>query len=162
MKLLNLIEIETPRGYRAFELYHGDITQLDLKVDVLAISAFSNSYHPVPGTVLAALATNCQIDVQALAREREFDLVEAFGCWVAKTTPNTKFERLLCAELVGGKLEIAEVIGNLFIVLAILELKGIKVQTLALPVLGAGQQQQSPTVVIKELLDSSPTYMHQS
>src|SRR5205085_2288093 len=76
--------------------------------------------------------------------------------------PNTKFERLLCAELVGGKLEIAEVIGNLFIVLAMLEWKGIKVRTLALPVLGTGQQQQSPAVVIEALLRSSLKYMNQS
>src|SRR2546423_15501372 len=103
MQPLNLIEVETPWGYRTFELYHGDITQLDFKVDVLAISAFRWNYEPIANTVIGALWRSCQINVQTLSEQREFDLVDVFGCWVAKATPNTKFERLLCAELIGGK-----------------------------------------------------------
>jgi hypothetical protein len=162
MKLLNRIEIETPWGYRSFELYHGDITKLDFKVDVLAISAFSNNYELIAGTVIEALWRNCQINVQELSERRELDLIDTFGCWVAKAKPNTEFERLVCAELVGGKLKISEVIENLFIVLSILEMKGVKVQTLALPVLGTGNQQQEPEIVIKELLNNSLKYMTHS
>jgi hypothetical protein len=162
MKPLNLIEIETPWGYRTFELYHGDVTQLDFKIDVLAISAFKGNYEPLAGTVIGALWQSCQINVKALSEQREFDLVDAFGCWVAQAAPNTKFERLLCAELVGGKFQINEVIENLFVVLSILEMKGIKAHTLALPVLGAGNQRQDPSVVIKELLDGSLRYMNHS
>ena len=162
MKPLNLIEIETPWGFRTFELYHGDITQLDFKVDVLAISAFKGDYTPLPHTVIGALSRNCQISVEALAKEREFDLTDIFSCWSAKAPPNDSFERLICAELVGGKLKISDVIENLFVVLSILEMKGIKTQTLALPVLGAGNQQQDPELIIKELLDDSLKYMTHS
>ncbi|MGB8507478.1 MAG: DUF4145 domain-containing protein [Pyrinomonadaceae bacterium] len=162
MNLLNIIEVETRSGYRTFELYQGDITQLDIKVDVIAFSAFTDNYEPVPGTVIGALSENCLIDVEALAGKREFDLVETFGCWVAKATPNTKFERILCAELVGGRLDISEVVENLFIVLSILEMKGIKPQTLALPVLGAGNQKLNAETMIKELLDRSLSFMNHS
>lgn len=162
MKPLNLIDIETPWGYRTFELHQGDITQLDFKVDVLAISAFRGDYEPVSGTVIDALLKNCQVDLKALSGHREFDLVDVFGCWIAKAVPDTKFERILCAEMVGGKFEIREVIENVFAVLSMLEMKNVKPQTLALPILGAGQQQQSATVVIRELLDCSLRYMHHS
>lgn len=162
MKQLNLVEIDTPWGYRTFELYHGDITKLDFKVDVLAISAFSGDYEPVVNTVIGALWRNCQIDVQALSERREIDLVDTFGCWVAKAKPDTQFERIVCVELIGGKLEISEVIENLFVMLSILEMKGVKMQSLALPVLGSGNQRQNPAVIIKELLDNSLKYMNHS
>jgi Domain of unknown function (DUF4145) len=162
MKQLNLVEIATHWGYRTFELYHGDITKLDFKVDVLAISAFSKDYDPDEKSVIGALWRNCQIDVQALSERREIDLVDTFGCWVAKAKPNTQFERIVCAEVIGRELEISAVIENLFVMLSILEMKGVKIQTLALPVLASGNQQQDPAVIIKELLDNSLKYMNHS
>ncbi|HEU4710284.1 MAG TPA: DUF4145 domain-containing protein [Pyrinomonadaceae bacterium] len=162
MKPINLIEIETSWGFRSFELHEGDITQLDFTVDVLAISAFKGDYEPVPGTVIEALLKNVQIDMKELSKRREFDLVEAFGCWIAKVAPGKNFERILCAEIVGGKFETKEVIENVFAVLSMLEMKKIRPEILALPILGAGQQQQSASEVIKELLDCSLRYMQQS
>jgi hypothetical protein len=162
MKQLNLLEIDTHWGYRTFELYHGDITQLDFKVDVLAISAFRGDYAPTASSVIGALWRNCQINVEALSEQRQVDLIDALGCWVAKAKPNTKFERIVCTELIGGKLEINEVIENLFVVLSVLEMKGYKTQTLALPVLGSGNQQLDPTMVIRELLNNSLKYMNHS
>jgi hypothetical protein len=162
MKQLNLLEIDTHWGYRTFELYHGDITQLDFKVDVLAISAFRGDYAPTANSVIGALLRSCQINMQALSEQREIDLVDAFSCWVAKARPNNKFERVVCAELIGGKLEIKEVIENLFVVLSILEMKGVKAQTLALPVLGSGNQRLDPAVIIKELLSNSLKYLNHS
>jgi len=47
MMSVNLVEIEAMSGFRTFELYQGDITLLDFKVDLSAISAFANDYSPV-------------------------------------------------------------------------------------------------------------------
>ena len=162
MKPLNLIDIETPWGFRTFELHQGDITQLDMDVDVLVVSAFKGNYAPVPGTIIEALLNNLQIDLRELAKAREFDLVDVFGCWTAQVVPKNKFGRIICAEMVGGKLEAKEVVENVFAVLSMLEMKNIKPETLALPVLGAGQQQLSATEIIKNLLDCAVRYMHQS
>lgn len=162
MNLLNLIEVETPWGYRTYELHHGDITQLDLKVDVLAISAFKGNYAPDPATVIGALHRKSGVSVEALSAQREYDFVDALGCWVAKAPAGANFERLLCAEFVGGKFDLGEVIENVFVVLSMLGLKGVRTQTLALPALGAGNQQQSLSVVIKALLDSSQKHMNHS
>jgi Domain of unknown function (DUF4145) len=162
MKRINLIDIETQWGYRTFELHQGDITRFDFKIDVLAISAFKGDYRPVKGTLIEALFKKCQIDLEALSAQREYDLVEPLGCWIAKAKPDTKFERLICVEIVGHKFEIREVVENLFAMLAMLEVKGIKPQTLALPILGGGQQKLKPADVIKELLEGATKYMHHS
>jgi hypothetical protein len=162
MKPLNLIDIETPWGYRSFELHHRDLTELDFKVDVLAVSAFSKNYEPVPNTVIGALHDKCQIDMKALAEDPEYDLVDAFGCWVAKTVPDTKFDRIVCVESFDEDAQLGEVLENLFIVLSILGLKGISVETLALPILGAGNQGLEPEMVIKALLNCSLKYLNHS
>lgn len=162
LKPINLLEIETQWGYKTFELYHSDITRLDFKVDVLAISAFFGNYVPLPHTVIGALSNNCSIDVKALSQHCEFNLRDIFNCWVARPPDNTRFERLLCVEFMSGSVEIEAVIQNLFVMLSILEMKGIKVQTLALPVLGAGEQKLAASTIIKALLDGSQDYMRRS
>ncbi|HEX6186136.1 MAG TPA: hypothetical protein VFZ44_19765, partial [Pyrinomonadaceae bacterium] len=161
MKQLNLLEIETRWGYKTFELYQGDITGLEFPVDVLAVSAFYGSYAPVPNTVIRALRDNCGVEVGELARRPEFNLKEGFNCWVARLPGDAKFRRLLCVEFTGGE-EPREVIENLFVTLSVLDMKGVKVGTLALPILGTGNQVLSPEKVIKALLDSSLSYMNRS
>jgi hypothetical protein len=79
MERLNLIEIETRWGYRTFELYHGDITQLDEPVDLLVISALPNNYDPIPNTVVWALQERWSIIVGDLAQHPEFDFRHIFG-----------------------------------------------------------------------------------
>jgi O-acetyl-ADP-ribose deacetylase (regulator of RNase III) len=159
---LNLIEIETRWGYRTFELYHGSLTDIGLKVDVLAFSSFAENYEPLPGTVIAALRTGCEIDVGALALHPEYDLRAVFDCWVARVAPNDRFERIICVELIGGRRGFNEAIQNLFVALSALEMKGVEVRTLALPVLGAGQMGLEPATIIKELLDNALRYLYHS
>ena len=60
---LNQVEIESPWGYRSFELYNGDITQLNTNVDLLAISAFKNSFKPSPGSVIGEIYSRYRIDL---------------------------------------------------------------------------------------------------
>src|SRR5262249_17756873 len=91
MNRLNLVDVETRWGLRTFELYHGDLTRLGFKVDVLAVSAFAGGYQPTTGTMLGALRDNCGISVKALAEQREFDFCQAFGAWVGRVVPPVYF-----------------------------------------------------------------------
>jgi O-acetyl-ADP-ribose deacetylase (regulator of RNase III) len=161
MKQLNLLEIETRWGYKTFELYQGDITALEFPVDVLAVSSFYGNYAPVAKTVIGALHDNCGVEVGELARRPEFNLKDVFNCWVARLPGDGKFRRVLCVEFADGD-EPREVIENLFVTLSVLEVKGIKVGTLALPILGTGNQVLSPEKIIKALLDSAQKYMNRS
>jgi hypothetical protein len=163
MELLNLVGVETRHGYRTFELYHGDITHLNPAVDVLAVSAFAGGYSPDRHTVFGALWENCGVDVRRLAENCLFDFRESLGCWVAKIDcESSPADRLLCVDMLGSSLDVVELIQNLFVVLSVLEMKGSTVRTLAIPVLGAGNQGLDPAFVIEEMLKASLRYLEQS
>lgn len=154
MKRLNLIEIETRWGYRTIELYCGDLTKVDHDVDVLAVSSFRQNYSPSPKSLIGALDRNCGISVLELSQACEYDFRDSLGCWIAKVNPGAKFTRIACVEIIGGRLEISESIENLFVALSILEMKGVNIRNLALPVLGAGNQALDPEEMITALLNS--------
>jgi O-acetyl-ADP-ribose deacetylase (regulator of RNase III) len=159
MKRVNAIQIETVWGYKTFELYQGDITNLDFGVDVLAVSALRGNYYPKKGTVVGALFENHQINLQNLKEDCEFDLRKPFSCWVSKEIPNPKFKRILCVEMLDPSFTTEEVIKNVFVTLSILEAKGISVQKFASPLLGTGTLSLDPGLVIKTLLDNSLEYL---
>ncbi len=154
MKRLNLIEIETRWGYRTIELYCGDLTKVEGGVDVLAVSSFSRDYAPSPKSLIGALDGNCGISVLELSKSPEYDFRDSLGCWIAKVNQPSQFTRIACVEIKGGRLEISELIENLFVALSILEMKGVNISNFALPVLGAGMQALDPEEMITALLAS--------
>jgi hypothetical protein len=154
MKQLNLVDFETRWGYRTLELYCGDLTKIDRDVDVLAVSSFAGDYTPSERTLIGALQEKCNISVLELSERFEYDFRDSLSCWIAKVNRPSRFERIVCVEISGGKLEVDEIIENLFVVLSILEMKGVNVRNLALPVLGAGNQALDPEDMIKALLSS--------
>lgn len=154
MKRLNLVEIETRWGYRTIELYCGDLTKIEEEIDVLAVSSFKGDYAPSEGSLIQALEKNCEISVRELSESLEYDFRDSLSCWIAKVNRPSTFKRIVCVEIRGGKLEVAEIIENLFVVLSILEMKGIHAGAFALPVLGAGMQALDPEEMIKALLSS--------
>jgi hypothetical protein len=162
MERVNIIGIETPRGYRTFELYQGDLSALDFPVDILVVSAFAGDYTPTRGSLIGALHRRNGIDVGALARDAEFDLREQFGVWVSRPVSGQAFTRVLGVELTGGGLATDEVIENIFIALAILEAKRVPVHSIALPLLGTGQQQLRPSEVIRPLLEAARRHLQRS
>jgi hypothetical protein len=149
-----MIEIETRWGYRTIELYCGDLTKLDRNVDVLAVSSFWHDYTPSPKSLIGALARNCAISVRELSESCEYDFRDSLGCWIAKVPQPSKFGRIACVDITGGRLEISELIENLFVALSILEMKGVNIRNFALPVLGAGMQALDPDEMITALLNS--------
>ncbi len=162
MKQVNAIQIETVWGYKTFELYQGDITNLDFSVDILAVSVLMGDYYPLKGTVVGALYENHQIRLESLLEDCEFDLRKYFSCWVSKEIENPKFKRLLCVEMLSLSFTTGEVIKNVFIILSILEAKGIVIQSVALPLLGTGSLSINPDKVIKALLNNSLEHLQRS
>ncbi len=155
LERLNIVDVETKWGYRSFELYQGDITALTGSVDLLVVSAFANNYYPTPSSVIGALAREAHISVETLAKKPELDLKQAFGCWVSSALAHPIFKRLLCLEFIGTGFGLGQVFDNLFIVLGVLELQGLKISTLALPMLGTGNQRIPYDDVISELLKTA-------
>jgi hypothetical protein len=164
-KLLNLIEIETRWGYRAFELYQGDLLAFRQPVDLLAISATTrrlqvllanpSEYSTMEWTFIGALYSRAGIDVARHRADPEFDLRAALGCWVSRPTNPAYFKRIVCVEDIGLDRTVEEAVDNVFMAAAVLEAKSVEVRTVLLPLLGAGGMGLDPEPVMQALLTSS-------
>ncbi len=162
MEQINVLGIETRYGYRTFELYRGDLSQMDRPVDVLVLSAFADCYVPIRGTLLGSLAENCHLDIAELVKTPAFDFRDSLGVWISREIKGQSFGRVLCAELIGVGLPISEVLANIFVGLLVMEAKGTNVRSVALPVLGAGNQRLSPAEIISNLLPAARDYLERS
>jgi len=162
MSFINSIDIDTKSGYRSFELHQGDITQLGFPVGGIVVSAFSGGYIPVPGTILGAFHEK-GVSVKSLLEHLKFDYRTPFGVWVAKNHSEAiEFEFLFCLEIKGTDFTIREAIRNLFMVLTIAELNGIEIKSLAIPLLGTGNQKIDPSEVVEDLIQLSLDFLKYS
>ena len=162
MQLANQLDIETRYGLRTFELYEGDLSALSQDVDVLALSAFSGHYTPSQGTVIGALYRNLGVSIKQMAMECEYDLRNAFSIWISRLLSGFKFKRILCVEIRGSQFQLADVLENLFVGMAVLEAKGVEIRSLALPVLGAGRERLDPKTVMRILLPAAQRALERS
>lgn len=163
----NFLEVDTIWGLRAFELWQGDITRLPFPVDLLVLSAFQKDYTPTRTSVVGAL-DRIGIKVADLALRPEYDLRETpLSCWVSHTLDGPtmpagddrkepRFRRFLCVEgLAVGMTPLERVTTSIFTVRAMLEGQGIEVRTMAMPVLGAGDQMRDPLAVIEAMTSAA-------
>ena len=149
MKPLYSVEVSTPYGNKSISVYNNDITTFDLPIDVLTTSAFFRIYAPSRGTIFGALF-NHGIDARALANDPLIDLRDIGNVWLSKEiSPNGNIRHLGCIELTGTngntvvKANEKGIIRNLksyFYMLDIASNTGISIKSLALPLLGTGNQ----------------------
>ncbi|MCS5488870.1 hypothetical protein [Algoriphagus limi] len=162
MSFINSIDIDTKSGYRSFELHQGDITQLGFPVGGIVVSAFSGGYIPVPGTILGAFHEK-GVSVKHLFENQKFDYRNPFSVWVAENSSEAiDFDYLFCLEIKGTEFTIQEAIRNLFTVLTIAELKGLEIKTLAIPLLGTGNQKIDPAKIVEDLIQLSLDFLKYS
>jgi O-acetyl-ADP-ribose deacetylase (regulator of RNase III) len=163
---INLVEVQTVWGFRTFELYQGDITQLR-DVDILFVSAFSKNYVPLSGSVIGALH-KIGIDVQQLAQQPLLDLREPLNCWVSTALPQQPFKHIICVETPwqrdGNDADqiIRQALKDLFTVLWMLEARDIPTTTVATPMLATNLQNYNPHTVIETLLELSTRHLEHS
>jgi hypothetical protein len=162
MQLRNIVGVETRHGLRTFELHHGDLTSPAAKADLLIVSAFASEYAPIPGSLIGALFKRCSISVEDLSLAPEFDLREAFSFWISPELSGRQFKRILGVEIVGSALQPAEVMENVFVGIAILEAKGIRIESVALPLLGGGLQEMEADDVVPPLLGAAKRALERS
>lgn len=161
MSRINHVEIETNHGLREFELINGDITKLAFDVDIIVISAFRHQYQPIPNTVIGSLL-KAGVNVHELAKNPLFDFRETLGIWVSSIIPNQNFKYIICVEIIGTKYTLNEVFKNLFSVISFLEIHNYKLNNIAIPLLGAGNQNISAKSIISPLINSSLDFLQYS
>lgn len=158
MALVNLFEIETPSGYKAVELHSGDITKIEESIDSIVVSAYKGGYNPTQGTLPGSLLENCNVNLKLLAGEPAIDLRNPLNVWISKLIVDQKFKRIICIEivdLISKEKEIEKAIKNLFSLIALADSQDIKIESIALPFIGTGNQGIDPTLILPMLMELS-------
>lgn len=161
MSLIQIVEFNTPVGYKTVELHHTSIEKFEKPCDLLILSAYTQSnYAPSPQSVIGALKHKLNIDVSELANQPELDFRKQMSIWLSKQLLTNKFNRIVCLEGMkpknskGKRFNNVEIsIINLFSFLSILDFHKIKISSIIMPVLGTGVQGIDFKLVVPVLME---------
>ncbi len=162
--------VKTIYGEKTIDVFACNIVDFDDEIDVLITSAFRGSYEPTPKTMFEALY-NCGISVQDLSEEPEIDLRELCNLWLSKETGSSrlKIRRIGCVEMSSytqgrtewhnQESEILTSIKACFRMLDMAAVAGIRIENVAMPLLGAGNQQISSNLTLLPLINESIDFL---
>lgn len=163
-------KIATKFGPKEIAVYFGDIMDFEEPIDILTTSAFVNSYEPVSRTVFGALFHH-GISVKALAKSPVLDLRKFCHVWLSEEIhhPTSQIHRIGCVEMYGAHLnyydpfavEISLInsIRSYFSMLDIASIYNIKMDTIALPLLGSGVQNISIHLLLIPLINECISFL---
>ena len=154
--LLHSASINTKYGPKELNVYCGSVTDFRDDIDILTTSAFIRSYAPTSRTIFESLF-NHGISVQELSVSPQLDLRNFANIWISRAISDSKLKirRIGCIEFNHHDLEksILFTICSYFHMLDIASLNGIKMDTVALPLLGSGSQRISSGAIIVPLFN---------
>lgn len=155
----DIFVLETNFGEKVIEFRNQDITKLKDKVDILVVSVFKGGYKPTPGTLVNALLTGCSVSLKDESENPVINLRENLSTWFSRELNTEGFSRLLVVEMrskYGDEpFSLLETFNNIFGSLAVADVRGIKIKTVAMTLLGTGQQGLEPKDVMPTLLEES-------
>ena len=163
MEALSSCEVCTDHGVKSVEVYHADVCKFSEPIDILTTSAFRGSYIPMEGTVFHALDRR-GISVQTLAKAPMIDLRQPCHIWLSREVEDARCQigRIGCVELLGEDQidqEVTSVEGAMldsirayFAMLDMAAIYGVPMQTVALPLLGSGDQNISAHLMLVPLI----------
>ena len=162
--------IKTLYGEKSIEVFSGNIVDFDKEIDVLITSAFRGSYTPSPRTLFEALY-RADISVQKLSRNPEIDLRDLCNLWLSKEIQgsNLKIRRVGCIEMrayaydqakwESQESDIITSIKAYFKMLEMASAAGINIEYVAMPLLGAGNQNISSDLTLIPIINESINFL---
>lgn len=152
-------DFETAFGFKSIELHCANLIDFDKPFDVLVVSAYKHHYAPVQSTLIGALHTSCNIDVEKLAQDPAIDLRYSQNVWLSRAIGYlNKTFRIACVEVDYHKnsydsmAEIDHLLNNLFSLLAFASYQGIKIESTAMPLLGTNKLRLPESAMIECIL----------
>ena len=152
MKVLHNAEVVTPFGKKTISVIAGNVLELDREVDVLTTSAFVGDYTPTYGSLFGAL-DRVGISVRSLADDPFIDLRDTCGAWLSHeiVDSDARIRRIGCVEMMSYSAEPAlddplMTIKAYFRMLELASIAGVSIATVALPLLGGGDQHISASM----------------
>jgi hypothetical protein len=142
------------------ELLQGDLTKLPLEhaVDIIVLSAFPNDYLPTPTSLIGAF-DGAGLSIENLSNDKQSDLRQQFSCWLSKPVPERfHFERILCVES-GWRGQPPEIVDDIFRALAPFLLTDMPNSSVAISLIGAGDDGYSRDQMLKAILESTVRWM---
>ncbi len=170
MKVLNKIILNTQYGDKSLEVVECDILDFTESIDILTVSAFYRSYQAIPRTMIGAIYTK-GICVHNLSLEPELDLRDIGNIWLSKNINGSELpiKRIGCVEMSSTyftneesyKMEkkMLSSIHAYFDMLDIASNFGISVETIALPILGAGCQGVSQDLTMIPIINEGVEFL---
>lgn len=169
MESIYSTHISTESGQKSIEAYCCDITLFDEKIDILTTSAFEGSYVPTPRSVFRALH-NIGISVESLACRPFMDLRKTCHTWLSEAVPHPgNIQRIGCIELLSySRLDLPpesleqSMINSIrayFRMLDIAAIYGVPMETVAMPLLGSGDQQINANLLMIPLLNECVSFL---
>ena len=166
LKVVNTMSVETPTGFRTFNLIHGDIRETD---DPLLIASSWEIIGGVGGLVIESLEHTYGVDFTK--RTPIVNLGNGVGTFEVDAPNDSLRWRLLVVGLPGaeGRVELSENdlklysegVWTLFGSLAALEMRGENYASMSMPVLG-GNREYPPKFVASTLLEHSMGWLKTS
>ncbi len=173
MEALYSTYIPTKEGNKKIAVYAADITFFDQQIDILTASAYQRSYYPTPKTLFEALE-KVHIRIRSLAQHPEIDLRNLCNVWLSSPLSNTEsgITRIGCIEMIHQVYKAGDSIGRMvderemfrsikayFQMLDIASNYNIKMDTVAIPVLGSGEQHISADLTLVPLINECVEFL---
>ncbi|HRP56131.1 toll/interleukin-1 receptor domain-containing protein [Agriterribacter sp.] len=160
MQLLSQITIPTGKKDAVIQLLLGDLSAIPREhaVDILVVSAFPNDYMALKGSLFLALQ-NKGLSVQALAVNKQIDLIKQLGCWLSAPLPAEQknkfnFKKILCFEPQYHSSEPQTIVGNIFRCINTFAFDEDN-DEIAMPVLATGYQKVPMQKMLPPLLENA-------
>lgn len=162
--------ISTPHGEKSIAVYLSDILLFDEPIDILTTSARKWSYEPTPNSVFGSLF-RYGISAKDLAQNPEIDLRQLCNVWLSRPTHSryTAIRRIGCIEMeryspdginrVVNEQAMLNSIRAYFQMLDIAAGYGIPMDTIALPLLGTGDQHISAALTMIPILNECISFL---